>query len=127
LRPLAALNSPVGQRASYILALAEFDLGRFEPARNWITSQPLLAQATIGQELLGRLALRQGREAEADQIYGTIASASVEAKAHLARRAFARKDWTLARRYTTDLLAEMPDQPALRENLLAIDRAEAAR
>ena len=126
-KPLAPLATSVGFRASYILALAEFDRGQFAAAAQWIQAQPLLARSTIGQELLGRLAFRQGREAEADRIYTAIAATSVEAKAHLARRAFAKKDWPLARKYTNELLAEMPDELELRKNLLAIDQAEAGK
>ncbi len=123
LRPLAAAASPVGQRASYILALAELDRHQFDDARRWITNQPLLARNPMGQELLGRAALGEGKAAEADTIYGRIAATSIEAKAHLARRAFARKDWTVARRWTHELLALMPDSVELRANLAEINKA----
>ncbi len=123
LQPLASAQSPVGQRASYILALAELDRHQFENARRWVTNQPLLVRNPMGQELLGRAALGEGKAAEADTIYTGIAATSVEAKAHLARRAFARKDWTVARRWTSELMVLMPDSVELRSNLAEIDKA----
>jgi len=123
LRPLASAPSPVGQRASYILALADLDRLQFDTARRWVTNQPLLVKNPMGQELLARAALGQGKAAEADTIYGGIAGTSIEAKAHLARSAFARKDWIVARRWTRELLALMPDSVELRSNLAEIDKA----
>ena len=123
LQPLASAQSPVGQRASYILALAELDRHQFGNARRWVTNQPLLVRNPMGQELLGRAALGEGKAAEADTIYTGIAATSVEAKAHLARRAFARKDWTVARRWTRELMVLMPDSVELRSNLAEIDKA----
>lgn len=127
LKRLAAAPSPVGLRASYILALADLDRGLFDAVSSDIERQPLLATNVLGQELLGRLALRRGQTNEADRIFLAIADKSIEAKAHLARRAFAQKQWKDARQYTTDLLTLLPDRLQLRENLLAIDREEAGR
>ena len=127
LRPIASSPSAVGQRASYILALAALDRHQFDQVQEWVQRQPLLMGNDMGKELLGRAALGQGHDAEADAIYQSIARTSIEARAHLARRAFARKDWPEARRLTTDLLTQLPDSLELRANLLAIDQAAAKK
>ncbi len=125
LRPIASTPSAVGQRSSYILALASLDRRQFDQAREWIRHQPLLTGNDMGQELLGRAELGEGHDIEADAIYKAIVRTSVEAKAHLARRAYDRKDWAEARRLTTELLTLLPDSLELRSNLLAIDKAAA--
>lgn len=123
LRPIAHTPSAVGQRASYLLALADLDHRQFNQARKWIANQPLLVGSDMGQELLGRAALAEGQDAEAARIYKRIAATSIEAKAHLARRAFGKKDWAEARHLTLELLKLLPDSLELRANLQAIDKA----
>jgi tetratricopeptide (TPR) repeat protein len=127
LATVAGQPNAAGQRASYILALASMDQNKMADAKKWVTSQPLLANATIGKELLGRMAAADGNFDDADRVFGSIAAESVEARAHLARRAFAKKDWKSARRYTEELMVLLPDQIQLRENLKAIDDAEVRR
>jgi hypothetical protein len=126
LAPLATLNSGEGFRAAYLLALDAAENRRFDAARRYVEQQPLLAADNAGKELCARLALAEGKTAEAEQIYRAIAATSVEAKTWFARRAFAQKQWKEAREWTFELLKLIPDSPQLRENLLAIDRAEAA-
>ena len=125
LATLASENSPVGFRASYMLALASLDAGKYDDARGWVSRQPLLVKEIVGVELLARIALRQGQAAEADRLYRTVAKDSIEAKSYLARQAFAQKNWAEARRYTMELIHALPDELTLRENLLAIDKAAA--
>ena len=75
--------------------------------------------------MLARLALAEGQTAEAEQIYRSILKSSVEAKTWFARQAYSQKRWKDARQLTNELLEMLPDSPQLRENLLAIDQAEA--
>ncbi|MEI6389957.1 MAG: hypothetical protein WCT12_02530 [Verrucomicrobiota bacterium] len=125
LTPLAKLNSGVGFRAAYLLALDAAESHDAEAARACVARQPLLAQADAGKELLARLALAEGKTNEVERIYRGIMTSSVEAKTWLARQAYAQRQWKQARQITNELLDLIPDSPQLRENLLAIDQAEA--
>ena len=125
LASLAKLNSGVGFRAAFLLALDAAENQHWDAARQCIVRQPLLAQADLGKEVLARLALAEGQTAEAEQIYRGILKSSVEAKLWFARQAYSQKRWKDARQLTNELLEMLPDSPQLRENLLAIDQAEA--
>lgn len=124
---LASLNSPVGFRASYLLALADLDLKKYNDARAWIAHQPLLANDVAGRELNARITLREGNLAEASRMYHALAKESIEARVFLAHEAFDHKQWAEARRYTLELLDLMPDQLQLRANLDAIAKAESGK
>jgi len=124
---LASLNGPVGYRASYVLALADLDLKKYNDARAWVTRQPQLSKDVSGRELLARISLREGNTAEASRQYHALAKESIEARVFLAHEAFDRKDWAEALRYTLELLQLMPDQLSLRENLNVIAKAAAGK
>ena len=121
---LAELSSGVGFRAACLLTLDAAENKQYEAARQHIARQPLLAQSDLGKELLARVALAQGRPAEAEQIYRGILKSSVEAKTWFARQAYSQKRWQEARQLTNELLELIPDSTQLRENLLAIDQAQ---
>ena len=76
------------------------------------------------EELLARLALAEGKTQDAEHIYRGIVGSSVEAKTWFARQAFSQRQWKRARQLTNELLELIPDSAQLRENLLAIDKAE---
>jgi tetratricopeptide (TPR) repeat protein len=124
---LASLNSPVGYRASYVLALADLDLRKYNDARAWVVRQPQLSRDVSGRELLARISLREGNPAAASKQYHALAKESIEARVFLAHEAFDRKDYAEARRYTLELLQLMPDQLSLRENLNVIAKAAAGK
>ncbi|MEI7940486.1 MAG: hypothetical protein WCK27_27725 [Verrucomicrobiota bacterium] len=121
---LAELSSGVGFRAACLLTLDAAENKQYEAARQHIARQSLLAQSDLGKELLARLALAQGRPAEAEQIYRGILKSSVEAKTWFARQAYSQKRWQEARQLTNELIELIPDSTQLRENLLAIDQAQ---
>lgn len=125
--PLAPLPSSVGFRASYLLALNAVEHHDLSAATRFVTSQPLLANDLTGKELLARLALLENNIPGAELIYREILPRSIEAKTWFARQAFSKKQWKEARSLTTELLKLMPDSPQLRENMLAIDKAESMR
>lgn len=121
---LSKLSGDVGFRAAWLLATADLERGDFAATQRHIAVQPQLARSELGKELLARVALAQNKPEEAERIYRGIEKTSVEARAFLARRAFREKDWKVARKYTQELLAIMPDQLELRANLNAIAAAE---
>lgn len=113
-----------GSRAAWLLGMAQIESKEFDAAEKTVQARADLAATPTGQEMFARIAYLRGDAAKAEQIYRSIGTQSVEARAFLARRAFAAKDWANARRLTTELIELMPDQIELRENLVAIDRAE---
>lgn len=121
--PISTQDSPEGFRAAWLLALADLERKNFTEVRQRVAAQPRLAHSPTGVELLAKVALAQGSKDEATRLYRQIASNSVEARTFLAHEAFAKKDWAAARRWTTELIALMPDQLQLRENLEEIRRA----
>jgi len=124
LAPLAKLKSGVGFRAAYLLALDASENHHLDAARQFVAQQPLLAGDDTGKELLARLALAEGKTQDAEHIYRGIVGSSVEAKTWFARQAFSQRQWKRARQLTNELLELIPDSAQLRENLLAIDKAE---
>jgi hypothetical protein len=124
---LASANSPVGYRASCLLALVNLDLKRYDAARGWVRNNPQLAADLTGRELLAQIALRAGQTNEAENIYRSILSDSTEAKIYFGRKAFEHRDWKSARDLTLELVRAQPDNLQFRANLLAIDRAEAGK
>lgn len=127
-RALLATNATqpgaAGFRAAWLLTLAQIGNKEFDLAEKTLSAQPELAASPTGQELRARIAYLRGDSAKAAELYQSIVVNSSEARAFLARRAFAAKDWPTARRLTTELIELMPDQMQLRENLAAIARAE---
>ena len=121
---LATDDSSVGFRAAWLLSLANVERGQFDEARQVVGAQPRLVNSTTGKEVLARISVIEGKTAEAERQYAAIRNDSIEARAYLARRAFANRDWSQARQLTRELMHLMPDQMQLRENLRAIDEAE---
>ena len=124
---LAAPNTAVGYRASCLLALVNLDLKKYDAARGWVLHNPQLAADVTGRELLAQIAMRAGQTNEAESIYRSILPDSTEAKVYFSKKAFAQRDWRQARKLTMELIRALPDNLQFRANLLAIDRAEAAR
>jgi hypothetical protein len=116
----------VGYRAAWLLGVAALSQNRPQEAVQIVNAQPRLRDATTGREMLARAALAEGRTDDCTRDYEALASESAEAKAYLARLAFARHDWVAARRYTNELMVLFPDQLELRANLEAIARAESS-
>jgi tetratricopeptide (TPR) repeat protein len=124
---LAGLDNATGYRASCLLVLANLDLKKYDLARDWVRRNPRLAGDRTGRELMAQIALSAGQTNEAETIYRGILSHSTAAKTYFARQAYSRRDWANARRLTTELLVETPDNLQLRADLLAIDRAEVSK
>ena len=125
------LNSPAGPASIFLAA------GWREAALNLIQLDQFPAEAPewavygFAQALrLNRnvkLALAETNRSEATRLYTALATESAEARAYLARTAFAAKDYPTARKYTEELIALFPDELQLRSNLDEILKAEAPR
>jgi len=127
LKKLSALSgndSAVGFRASWLLALARLDRGNVEAAKDVIARQPRLQDSIVGREMLARIALAEGKIEDAHRMYAGLEKDSAEAKAYLAKQAYANQDWSAAQRLTEELLLRFPDRMQLRANLKAIAQAE---
>ena len=124
---LAGEKSAVGYRACCLLALVNLDLKKYDAARGWVQHNPQLAADVTGRELLATIALRAGQTNTAETIYRAMINDSTEAKAYFAKQAFEHRNWAEARRLTTELMQQSPDELQYRANLLAIDKAEAGK
>ena len=124
---LAPENSPVGFRASYILALANVDANKFAAARQWVLQSAPLSADVLGSELLANIAVRTGQTAEAERIYKSIAARSIPARAFLAKQAFDQRNWAEARRLTSELVQVAPEDLQFRANLAVIDKKISAQ
>jgi len=121
---LAKEDSDVGFRAAWLQSTASLDQGNTGQAKQVVIGNPRLKDSVTGKEMLAKIALLEGKIDEADRMYKGLEKESVEAKAYLARRAFAQKDWATARRLTEELMLLLPDKMQLRANLEAINKAE---
>ncbi len=114
----------IGDRAAWLLAVLAAEQKDWAAADAVLRQRPGFAASTPGIEIASRIALGQNQHAAAEAGYRKIADRSIEARAYLARQAYARSNWAEARRLTTELIELMPDEMALRANLAAIDKAE---
>ena len=119
-------NSDAGFRAAWLLGVANIDLARPDETERIVRSQPRLADSVTGQELIARIAVIRGEDERATELYRALEADSIEAKAFLARKAYAEKDWSTARRLTEELMDRLPGNRQLEANLQAIDNAENA-
>ena len=120
LKKLSMEQSEIGARATWLISLIYIERGQYQEAKQAIRAQPLFANDTLGKETMARIAMLEGNDPLAAQLYSEIISKSSEAKSFLARKAFADKEWTKARDLTEVLLREYPDNVLLRENLKKI-------
>jgi len=124
LRQLAVPGSPVSSRASWTLALAELDGGNAAAARQVTVANPSFSDSVQGKEILARIALAEGSRAETIRIYKELGDQSADAMIFLSKEAFAAGDFAQARKWTSILAQQFPEQPRFRLNLLQIDQAE---
>ena len=120
LQPYATTDSVVGLRAAWLLSMIALEQKEFEAANTIVDASPQLSEALIGKELKARIALLQGDDKLATQLYGQIQKESTEAKSYLAKRAFAESDFNRARALTEELLKEHPNNATIRKNYNAI-------
>lgn len=127
LTPYLNDKTDLGYRASWLASVIYADKQEYDMAKKIIMAQPKLADDAIGKEALARIALLQGNEELADQLYSQLQDSSPEAMSYLARKAFADKNWNKAQELTEKLLLMFPDSPILRDNLNKIVEEQKAQ
>jgi Tfp pilus assembly protein PilF len=123
LQQIANSPSPIASRAAWTLALAELDRGKPAQARQITMAAPGLAASVPGREILARIALAESARAETLRIYQELGEQSADAMIFLSKEAFAAGDFEQARKWTSKLAQQFPEQPAFRKNLLEINAA----
>lgn len=113
-------HSKYGYRASWLMSLIYIDKKDYVKAKKAIDDQPKLQSNTLGQETLARIALLEGKDDLAMQIYNRIEATSPEARSFLARKAYQAQDWPRARALTQQLLVDYPNNPTIRSNMQSI-------
>lgn len=120
LKDLNATPGSVGDKATLLLSKVLMDRKNLSEAKTLIKERTQLAESVVGEEALARIALIEGDNAAAEEIYTKIEKSSVEAKSYLARKAFASKDWSRAKELTEALLKQYPKSQVLKDNLQKI-------
>lgn len=123
LATIAEADSDAGNRAAWMWTLMAMEAEKYDEAEHRVSARESFQRTVQGQELTGRIEIFQGRDDKAAECYQRIERHSVEAKAFLARKAFAEEDWVRAESLTRELIRFMPDEPQLHANLEAIDDA----
>jgi len=124
LKKLAALPSEVGFQAAYFLANFFVEHGDYKEVKQVLNLQPSLGKSISGQEILARIALKEGKKNRAFEIYSRIEKDSFEAKSYLAQKAFEEKDLVRAKKLTEELLQQYPTNPEVQKNYMRIIEAE---
>jgi hypothetical protein len=124
---IAPHDSGFGYRAAWLLSTLHLGQERHTEAAAAVAGQPRLLNSNLGQEILARIAIAKKQTNTATRIYQNIVTNSIEAKAYLARLAYANSNYLLARQLTETLQFELPDVMQFRANLQAIDTAEGAQ
>lgn len=124
LKKLSSTRGDVGMRATWLISLIHFDNEDFDTAKRLVNNHSELSRHPLGKETLARIALKEGNNRLADELYGSIEEESTEAKSYLARKAFAEKNWHRARELLVELLKEYPNNELLRSNIRIVDEEE---
>jgi len=117
---LATQKSPVGFRAASLVANARLINGDYTSATDVIRSQPTLASAPLGKEMLAHIALARKDTAGAVQQYSDIQGSSTEALIFLSKEAARQGRTSDAVRLASQALKREPDDMDVRANLLDI-------
>lgn len=117
LKDLYKHKTNIGRIAAKLLSSIYLEQGDNNAAKEAILAQPLLAEELSSKEILAKIALQSGDVITATSLYQNLEQESSEAKAYLARKAFADKDWKRAKALTEALIKQHPDNTILKDNL----------
>lgn len=120
LKSIYTKNDAHGQKAALMLGQFLVEHKNLPDAKKALLTHASLSNDTSAKEILARIALQEGDLNKAYLLYFEIENTSSEAKSFLAKKAFADKDWSRARKLTEALLKEYPKNPTLTDNLQRI-------
>lgn len=117
LKDLAKEDSDVGFRAAWLSALALAEKHQFMEAKAVVADNPRLRDTVAGKEILGKIALAENNQTQADQIYSSILEDSAEAQWYLAQRAYRESNFERAQALLEQLMIRFPDNQTLANEL----------
>lgn len=123
----ATKSDAIGYRAAWLLSLAQLEANQIASAEQTVLRNKQLLQSVAGKEIMAKTALAVKNVAQAEKIYSSIASDSIEAKVFLAKRAYDNKQYDRAEQITNQLIMAAPDEMQFRKNLEAIQKARSKR
>lgn len=124
LEALSQMSDNIGMRASLLLSAIHLENENYEAAKEVVTKNEALASSTLGKEAVARIALLEGDDAQAEELYSEIEENSSEAQSFFARKAFTEGNWQRARDLTIELLKVHPNNAVLQQNLLKIQESQ---
>lgn len=110
-------KNDIGHAAAKLLSSIYLEQGDNNAAKEAILAQPSLVAELASRETLAKIALQSGDTITANSLYLSLEKESIEAKAFLARKAYADKDWKRAKSLTETLIKQYPDNTTLKDNL----------
>jgi len=117
-------NDQIGRQSALLLGKLLVDENHPQAAKEILQAQPGLENEIAAQEILARIAIQENQPKIAYAIYLKIVKHSPEAKSFLALKAFAEKDWSMAKKLTEELITIHPESSVLKENLQKIFEEE---
>lgn len=123
----ATKSDAIGYRAAWLLSLAQLEARQITAAEQTVLRNQQLLQSVAGKEILAKTALARNQIAQAEKIYTSIASDSIEAKVFLAKLAYDNKQYDRAEQITNQLILTLPDELQFRKNMQAIQEARRKR
>ncbi len=117
----------IGYRAAWLLSLAQLEARQITSAEQTVLRNKQLLGSVAGKEILAKTALARNQIPQAEKIYTSIASQSIEAKVFLAKLAYDNKQFDRAEQITDQLILAAPDEMQFRKNMQAIQEARRKR
>lgn len=117
LKTIYKQKNTIGPIAAKMLSGIYLEQGDNNAAKEAILAQPTLAEELSSREILAKIALQSGDAVTANSLYLSLEKESSEAKAYLARKAYADKDWKRAKMLTEALIKQHPGNTTLKDNL----------
>ncbi|OJU81828.1 MAG: hypothetical protein BGO10_08050 [Chlamydia sp. 32-24] len=112
----AIIENETGKHAAWLATKTYLDDNSIQMAKKMIEYNRLLANSVLGKETLAQIAIKEGDNKNAEEIYLSIIDHSNIAKSYLAKKAYEEKNWQKAKELTAYLLKANPDHPLLKEN-----------
>ena len=113
--PLAKNLTPIGIKSAWDLVDLYIKQNKPDEAQAIINMNSSLKESVLGKELSARIAVIQGNNDKALELFSSIVSESYEAKAYLANYYMKNDEWTKAEALILDLLKQYPNSPQIQK------------